>query len=162
MTREEFIDKVNSEQKHLRLYLLGLCADPVLADDLAQESLMKAYLASSEYRSIYKFSTWLLKIAYNTYLDHRKLYHIRNRLPMEFAREKPDGSASDASFEYQSLYQALDSLSDSERSAVMLHYIYGYSIREISGIMDESQPSVKKQLQRQPRFTSPRRTVCFL
>ena len=148
MTREEFIDKVNSEQKHLRLFLLGLCADPVLADDLAQESLMKAYLASYEYRSIYKFSTWLLKIAYNTYLDHRKLYHIRNRLPMEFAREKPDGSASDASFEYQSLYQALDSLSDSERSAVMLHYIYGYSIREISGIMDESQPSVKKQLQR--------------
>ena len=100
MTREEFIDKVNSEQKHLRLFLLGLCADPVLADDLAQESLMKAYLASSEYRSIYKFSTWLLKIAYNTYLDHRKLYHIRNRLPMEFAREKPDRSASDASFEY--------------------------------------------------------------
>ena len=47
MTREEFIDKVNSEQKHLRLFLLGLCADPVLADDLAQESLMKAYLASS-------------------------------------------------------------------------------------------------------------------
>lgn len=148
MTREEFISNVRSEQKHLRMFLLGLCGDPALADDLAQECLMKAYLASSGYKSMFKFSTWLLKIAYNTFLDHQKLYHVRNRSPLESAPDEPGGRESDASFEYQNLYQALDSLVDKERSAVMLFYIYGFSIREISGIMDESRQSVRKQLQR--------------
>ena len=97
---------------------------------------------------MFKFSTWLLKIAYNTFLDHQKLYHVRNRSPLESAPDEPGGRESDASFEYQNLYQALDSLVDKERSAVMLFYIYGFSIREISGIMDESRQAVRKQLQR--------------
>ena len=148
MTREEFISNVRSEQKHLRMYLLGLCGDPALADDLAQDCLMKAYLASSGYRSIFKFSTWLLKIAYNTFLDHQKLCHVRKRSPLESAPEPNDGCTSDASFEYQSLYQALDSLAGKEKSAIMLFYIYGFSVREISVIMDESGQAVRKQLQR--------------
>ena len=99
MTREEFISNVRSEQKHLRMFLLGLCGDPALADDLAQECLMKAYLASSGYKSMFKFSTWLLKIAYNTFLDHQKLYHVRNRSPLESAQDGAGGRESGASFE---------------------------------------------------------------
>ncbi|MGM9748904.1 MAG: RNA polymerase sigma factor [Candidatus Cryptobacteroides sp.] len=148
MTREDFIMNVKAEQKHLRVFLLGLCADPLLADDLAQETLMKAYLASSGYKPRFKFSTWLLKIAYNTYLDHQKLYHIRNRSPLDALPDRPGDKTPDSNFEYQKLYQALDTLVEKERTAVMLFYIYGFSVKEISGIMEESAQAVKKQLSR--------------
>ena len=36
MTREEFITNVKESQRQLRLFLLGLCGDGQLADDLAE------------------------------------------------------------------------------------------------------------------------------
>lgn len=148
MTREEFITNVKESQRQLRLFLLGLCGDRQLADDLAQETLVKAYLASSGYRRRSKFSTWLLKIAYNCFLDSRKLYYERNRSPLETAEGISGGNSADENFEYQQLYRALDSLVEKERCAVMLHYIYGLPVKEMASILDESVPAAKKQLQR--------------
>ena len=149
MDREKFIACVEAEQKRLRLFLLGLCGDPQVAYDLAQDTLMKAYQASSSFISRFRFSTWLLKIAYNCYLDYSKLYHVRCRDPLAPSASIPDaGASSDEAFRYQRLYQALDLLNEKERSAVMLFYIYGFSVKEIAGITDESAAAVKKQLQR--------------
>lgn len=178
MTREEFITNVKESQRQLRLFLLGLCGDEQLADDLAQEALLKAYLASPGHiapsgdiapsggigssghiapsggigssgdRRRSKFSTWLLKIAYNCFLDNRKLYYERKRNPLETAKGILDGDTADRAFKYQQLYLALDSLVEKERCAVMLHYIYGLSVKEMASIMDESVPAAKKQLQR--------------
>ena len=51
MTREQFIALVKSEQEALRGFLLALCCGKRDdADDIAQETLVKAYLSSSAYR----------------------------------------------------------------------------------------------------------------
>lgn len=149
MTREDFIACAKAEQKRLRLFLLGLCADPDLADDLAQDTLMKAYLASEAFVPRFSFSTWLLKIAYNNFLDYSRLYGVRCRGSLDSLVDRQDNEASaDASFRFQRLYQALDKLTEKERSAVMLFYIYGFSAKEISGIVGESSATVRKRLQR--------------
>lgn len=45
MTRQQFIEMVSREQESLRRFLRGLCGgDGFLADDMAQEALLKAYL----------------------------------------------------------------------------------------------------------------------
>ena len=50
MTKEEFTISIAKEQKSLRRFLLALCCgDKTLADDIAQETFIKAYLSLEQY-----------------------------------------------------------------------------------------------------------------
>lgn len=72
MTREQFIQLVSDEQEALRGFLLALCCGyKDDADDIAQDALVKAYLASAGYQNKGKFQSWLFKIAQNTFLNHK-------------------------------------------------------------------------------------------
>ena len=148
MSREEFIAWVNGEQKQLRRFLLALCCgDRDEADDIAQEALIKAYLSSSAYRDEGKFASWLYKIAHNTFLDRQRTR--RHTEDIDEARNLTDGSFSaDRSFEYQELYAAIAELPPKERSSILLFYMKGYSVKEISKIIDCGEDAVKKQLSR--------------
>ena len=71
MTEERFIDLVRIEQVPLRRFLLALCSgDSATADDIAQDSLVRAYVASGSFKGLSSFRTWLFRIAYNCYIDH--------------------------------------------------------------------------------------------
>lgn len=73
MTREQFIRYVEQEQEQLRRFLLALCCgNREEADDIAQDTLVKAYLSSERYRDEGKFTAWLYKIAHNTFLDRKR------------------------------------------------------------------------------------------
>ena len=148
MKREDFITLVGNEQKQLRRFLLALCCgNKDEADDIAQESLIKAYLSSGSYREEGKFTIWLYKIAHNTFLDHRK--NMKYTEDIEAANTLTDGSfAADRSFEYQELYAAIAALPPKERTSILLFYLKGYSIKEIAGIIDSNADAVKKQLSR--------------
>ena len=58
-----------------------------------------------------------------------------------------DTFAADRTYEYQDLYKAIAALPVKERTAILLYYIKGYSIKEIASITD-SNDAVKKQLSR--------------
>ena len=147
MTRDVFITHVEREQEALRGFLLALCCGKKDdADDLAQEALVKAYLSSAGYQDKGRFRSWLFKIAYNTFLNHRA--SIRNTESIDEARTLVSGSASDSMFEHQDLYLALRTLPPKERSAITLFYLNGYNIKEIAKITDTSEDAVKKQLSR--------------
>lgn len=148
MNREEFIAHIRGEQEQLRRFLLALClGNRDEADDIAQESLVKAYLSSSGYRDEGNFSAWLYKIAYRTFLDHKKAC-ICNQ-PLNMAYSLTDVSTlADNTFRYQELYMALNELQPKERTSILLFYIKGYSVREISKIMECSEDAIKKQLSR--------------
>ena len=147
MTREVFIALVEREQEALRGFLLALCCgNKSDADDLAQDALVKAYLSSAGYQEKGKFRSWIFKIAYNTFLNHKA--SLRTTESNEKARELVSSNAADRSFEHQSLYLALRTLPPKERSAITLFYLNGYNIKEIGLITDTSEDAVKKQLSR--------------
>ena len=148
MNREEFIAHIRGEQEQLRRFLLALClGNRDEADDIAQESLVKAYLSSSGYQDKGKFTSWLYRIAHHTFLDHMK--NRKSLQPLDTAYEMADSSMpADSSFRYQELYAALDTLPPKERSSILLFYIKGYSVKEICLITDSSEDAVKKQLSR--------------
>ena len=60
----------------------------------------------------------------------------------------PAKASNDSMFDYQELYLALEKLSEKERSAILLHYMQGYSINEIAEINGSTIDAVKKQLSR--------------
>lgn len=53
-------------------YLLSICADPHLADDLTSETFLKAAERIHTYNPAYKPSTWLCTIGRNLYLNECK------------------------------------------------------------------------------------------
>ena len=147
MTREVFISHVEREQEALRGFLLALCCgNKSDADDLAQDALVKAYLSLAGYQNKGKFRSWLFKIAYNTFLNHKA--GCRTMESIDEARTYIGGTEADASFEHQDLYLALRTLPPKERSAITLFYLNGYSIKEIAAITEASEAAVKQQLSR--------------
>ena len=147
MTREVFIAQVEREQEALRGFLLALCCgNRSDADDLAQDALVKAYLSSAGYQDMGRFRSWLYKIAYNTFLNHKA--SLRTTESIEEAQMLTSSTSADSGFEHQSLYLALRTLPPKERSAITLYYLNGYSIKEIAAITDTSEDAVKKQLSR--------------
>ena len=148
MTQERFIDLVRVEQESLRRFLLALCGgDASLADDIAQDALVRAYVASGAFLGLSKFSTWLFRIAYNCYVDH----HRKPRLETVSSDTKqalsvPAADETDSGFRYQRLYQALESLPEKEKAAIVLHYFEDRSIKEISSILQIPQGTVKYYL----------------
>ena len=147
MTREQFIAQVEREQEALRGFLFALCCgNKSDADDLAQDALVKAYLSSAGYQEKGRFRSWLFKIAYNTFLNHKA--SLRTMENIDEARALASSNNADSSFEHQSLYLALSTLPPKERSAITLYYLNGYNIKEIAMITDTSEDAVKKQLSR--------------
>lgn len=61
-------------------YLLSLCGDIPLAEDLAAETFMKAFLHPRRYDGKCKLSTWLCTIGRNLYLNELKRQHRSHRL----------------------------------------------------------------------------------
>lgn len=146
MTQERFISLVKAEQEPLRRFLLALCSgDAALADDIAQDALVRAYVASGSFLGLSKFSTWLFRIGYNCYIDHCRKARPE-QTPIETAFNLPADDASDASFRYQQLYRALDKLPEKEKAAIALFYFEDRSIKEISAILNMPQGTVKYQL----------------
>ena len=147
MTRDQFITHVEREQEALRSFLLALCCgNKSDADDLAQDALVKAYLSSAGYQDKGRFSSWLFKIAYRTFLNHKA--SCRSMETLDDARTLISPHAADKSFEHQDLYLALRTLPAKERSAITLYYLSGYDIKDIAAITDTSEDAVKKQLSR--------------
>lgn len=148
MSPERFIDLVRAEQESLRRFLLALCGgDSFEADDIAQDALIRAYVASGNFLGLSRFSTWLFRIAYNCYLDRRRKTRPET-VPVDFgqALDVPSADETDSSFRYQRLYQALELLPEKEKAAIVLHYFEDMSIKEIASILQIPSGTVKYHL----------------
>ncbi|MDO4320675.1 MAG: RNA polymerase sigma factor [Bacteroidales bacterium] len=147
MTRAQFTSYVETTQRPLRRFLVALCCgDGALADDIAQDTYVKAYLASDTFRDDAAFFTWIHKIAYNTYLSYKR--SNRRTESLDGSAETTAVETADATFRYQALYEGLGRLSDKERNAILLHYLEGYAVKEIADMTDASQDAVRQQLSR--------------
>ena len=148
MSPERFIDLVRAEQESLRRFLLALCGgDSQEADDIAQDALVRAYVASGSSLGLSKFSTWLFRIAYNCYIDRcRKIKPETIQPDSPQVLDIPATDETDAAFKYQQLYMALDRLPEKEKASIVLHYFEDRSIKEIASILEIPPGTVKYYL----------------
>lgn len=147
MTREQFMTLVEGTQREFRRFLVALCCgDSQLADDIAQESYIKAYLSADRLSAPDKFRSWIFRIGHNTFLNNRR--SERPLTDVTHACHVMADEYSDSAFRYQELYAALDRIPHKERTSVLLYYMEGYSIKEIAEIEQTSQDAVKQHLSR--------------
>ena len=144
MTRERFITEVRACQGQLRRFLASLCGDAALADDIAQEALVRAYISSD--RFIGNFKAWLFRIAYNCFIDNLRRVREAASLESPEALRVPSGAASDAAFRHEELRRALALIPEKERTAIVLHYFEDLPVKEIAAIMQIPSGTVKYYL----------------
>lgn len=148
MNRKQFIALVEAHRDALRRFLVAMCSgNSDLADDIAQDTFMKAYIALDSFKDEKKFKAWIFKIAYNSFLN--AFNRSKTYVAMEEIKDSEVANEDTASpFKYEELYKALDCLSPSEKTSILLYYMEGYSTKEISQITEDSEASVRKQLSR--------------
>ena len=150
MTREQFIAEISILQEPLRRFLLGMChGDVFTADDIAQETLLKAYLHYGTFQGRSSFSTWLFRIGYNCFCNHigKKILDTESITEKENLIPSEDVYGKDNS----ELYAAIDGLPASEKAAVLLFYMEDYSTKEIAEILGMPSVTVRSHLHRARR-----------
>ena len=149
-------------EKKIYNYILRMVKNEQAAEDLTQEVFIKVYQKLASYRGDAAFSTWIYRIATNTYLDHfRSAGHKRTTVTDQleeddFSAAKPDEADKVLSIE-ESLIKTtmnscirgyLNNLSEDYRSVIMLHDLQGLKNREISDVLEVSLDTVKIRLHR--------------
>src|SRR2546425_6965253 len=74
-----FEELVRRYQRPIAAYVYRMVGDYDAALDLTQEVFIKVYNSLSRYRSEYKFSTWIYKIAHNSAIDHLRRHAVRDQ-----------------------------------------------------------------------------------
>ncbi len=142
---------VARHQGRVRGWLRHLCGDHAEADDLAQEVFVRAWTRLGGLKDTARFCSWLMKIAYNEFLQNRRSSDRRNRMMERYALDrKALGSAApaDAPEHALDLQRVLSVLSEKERAAVVLNYAYGYSHGEVSELTGLPLGTVKSLIHR--------------
>ena len=145
--RSAFELLVRRHQSPLRNFLRRLARnDPARADDLAQETFIKAYRGLHTFRGSAKFSSWLYRIAYTTFLNDQ-----RKRFPaMEFD-ETQHGAIADGAEQVGNEWdveRALQMLSARQQAVFDLHYKKGMTHEEIAIALEQPLGTVKTDLTR--------------
>lgn len=123
------------------------------AEEIAQDTFVKAFEALETFKGDAKFSSWLYRIAYRKSLDRikqNKRKPFLNSIDDDGVRElKASGSileAIDRKERSKLLKATINRLPEIDSALVMLYYYEQLTIREISEIMDMSQNAIKVRL----------------
>jgi RNA polymerase sigma-70 factor (ECF subfamily) len=144
----------------IHAYVLGLVRDPVEADDLTQETFLRALRRLETLRDPARVSSWLYRIATNLVNDR---YRARRRrpqdLPLSDAASEPAPANDDARAPRLDVLLArremsdcvprtIDELSDPYRAAILLHDLEGLTNPEIAELLGCTLETVKIRLHR--------------
>jgi len=157
-----FYQLIQPYERRVYATALAILKNEADAEDIAQDSILKAFRHLAQFRGEAKFSTWLLQITINEARMRRRrttvlaMESIEDRqndegdyLPREFAdwREIPSESLERREVR-DALIEALASLSEKYRSVFVLRDIQHLSIEETAKVLDISAASVKTRLLR--------------
>ncbi len=133
-------------------YLRRLCGSRHDAEDLTQQTFLKAWSSLDGFAGRSKFSTWLYRIAHNTYIDwQRRNTGSTQSCPDQWWQEcidqNPGPFANLAERQLaQRLYEAVGQLNEDKKHVVHLHYYQGLSIRETAKVLNVATSTVKYRL----------------
>ncbi len=119
------------------LYNNADCADAI------QETIVKAFTKIHTLRDDAYAKTWLTRILIN------ECYAImRREKKIVSLEQQPVSDLAEEQHTYSELYLAVSRLPKEARLAVTLHYLEGYSVKEVAALMNITESAVKNRLLR--------------
>ena len=141
----------------IRRFARSMCKSSSDADDLAQDALLKAYLALRSYRFSAAFSTWLYRVVRNTFIDHARHELARQRAqaaagaleaPVDAQQTTPPDEQLAQGELRAALWDAVRALPLEYRATVVLFDVEGLSHEEVAAVEGVAVGTVKSRLSR--------------
>ncbi len=152
-----FEELVRRYQRPISAYVYRMVGNYESALDLTQEIFIKVYSSLDRYRSEFKFSTWIYKIAHNAAVDHLRRASTREQslvlgtegdqfdLPVESTRLSPEQESEqrERRVEIETVVRALPS---NYRELIILRHSQDLSYEEIVEVTGLPLGTVKNRL----------------
>jgi RNA polymerase sigma-70 factor, ECF subfamily len=122
--------------------------DPGAADDLTQDTYLRAFKALPAFEARSTARTWLLGIARRTCADHLRSVIRRRRLDARLAAEAWTASPSPDPSHRLSTADLLGGLSDERRTAFVLTQVLGLSYAEAAEVEDVPVGTIRSRVAR--------------
>ena len=146
--RHAFATLVRRHKSAVRGFLLRLCCgDGALADDVAQETFLRAYQRIGTYRSEGKFDSWLFSIAYRAFASEKRRRHWSAE-ELKEAPEAVEPGVRQANETAVDIARAMRQLREPERACLSLCYQWGMSHQEMANVLDYPVGTVKTHIAR--------------
>jgi RNA polymerase sigma-70 factor, ECF subfamily len=127
-------------------YLHRMVGDRALAEDLTQDTFIKAYNALSRTKPDLAFKAWLYRIATNTAISHLRRGKIIKWLPFVTDRETPDEHIEKSVTRKMDINEALAKLPQHYSTALLLRHYQGLSLAETAQALDVTENAAKLRL----------------
>lgn len=136
-------------EQRILYVLLRLSGDRALAEDLCQETFLRAWRKLDTFQGTGSFAGWLLRLAHNVFLaDRRRMRTTAERTmedPLQAAAVPPSEALQESG---PDLDRLLAVVSPDERQLLILSYAAGLSASEIAAMLGASAGTVKSQIHR--------------
>ncbi|MFC4304223.1 sigma-70 family RNA polymerase sigma factor [Cohnella boryungensis] len=147
MTDGELAGKLREHYGMVFHYLLKVTMDRTLAEDLTQETMIRAIEKIGTYDDRFKFSTWLITIGTRLFLDQLRKSKRERRLIGHSSRMSGlQWETTARGTEWTALMASLEQLSKEERMPLVLKHYYGYTYEEIGAMMSLPSGTVKSRI----------------
>lgn len=127
----------------VKKYLMTVTFDAALAEDLTQEAMIRAIQRIGQYAGRSKFSTWLISVATNLYMDYLRRRKREQELYAESvpvpAHDTPDPAWTD-------IVDRLKAMPRDVALPIVLKHYHGYSYEEIAEWMGIPAGTVKSRI----------------
>ena len=142
-----FEELVRNHQRMIHSLTFRMTGSPADAEDLAQETFIRAYAQIGAFRGAAKFSTWLYRIAVNTCLNWRqseaRRFQMQTNCAQEFSAQHLNGENAPAeNGACQQVQAALLKLPAKQRAAIVLTIYDGLNHAEAAQVLGCSETTV--------------------
>lgn len=128
-------------------YVFKLIRHEQDAYDITQDSFVAMMLNIQSYRPWNKFDSWLFTIAHNKCMDYfRSQKRLLAEDPIPADQPSPGPLLDELVSDSLSVHEALHQLPALQREAVVLHYFYQFTAREIAHMTSTPLPTIKSRL----------------
>lgn len=151
-------------QDRLVGFFFHLIHDRTASEDLAQETFLRIYRSRERYEPTARFSTWLFRIAHNLASNQKRGAARRREIPLAVHSGETDFRPPEQNLAEKSalmptrqldsseirdvVRNAVEELTEGQRTAVILHKFEEMSYEEIGEIMGLGTVAVKSLLSR--------------
>lgn len=142
-------DRLPTLLPSLRAFAIGLCRNVAQADDLVQETILKAWTNMDKFDPATNLEAWLFTILRNTYYSAlRKTRREVQDSEGTYAAGMFEKPHHDGRLVYNDFQRAFDQLTPEHREVLLLIGASGYSCEEAAGMMNVAVGTVKSRASR--------------
>ena len=137
----EDFDKIYAEYySEVYKFVLTLCQNPTLAEEITQESFFKALKSIDSFNGRCKLSTWLCKIARNTFYSYTKKHNRQVDYPLDaiLSDENIEEQFADKEIAY-AIHKALHKLNEPYKEVFWLRIFGELSFAQIGALFEKTE-----------------------